>query len=50
MGNPFRIALTGQKEDFDNSDLEVFAYRYSKITETKVRAIICDFHILMTFF
>ena len=37
MGNPFRIVLTGQKKDFDNSDLEVFAYRYSKITETKVR-------------
>lgn len=40
MGNPFELVLTGQKNDFDNSDLEVFAYRYSKISEKKVSVVI----------
>lgn len=36
MGNPFNLVLKGQKTDFNNSDLEVFAYKHSKITTTKV--------------
>ena len=36
MGNPFQMVQCGQKKDFDNSDLEVFVYRYSKISKNKV--------------
>jgi hypothetical protein len=32
--------LKGQKTDFNNSDLEVFAYKHSKITTTKVSFVI----------
>lgn len=36
MGNPFQLVLKGQKKDFDNSDLEVFAFKRSRISEKKV--------------
>lgn len=46
MGNPFELVLTGQKTDFNNSDLEVFAYKYSKITKTKVSFVFDNYMIL----